>query len=296
MTENLSVPRSARGPRLVGIGDSVVDIFSDRATAYVGGNALNVTAYWRLFSEGPADFIGLLGSDHFGDHVLATLAELGVGTDRVRRAIGETGRTLVDVASDGDRIFVASNRGGVMADLSLTLAPADVELLSGAAIVHTSAYSGLDHRLPAIAAVAPVSYDFSDDFMIENALGLMRHLEVAFFSGSVLSERDRLRLGRRCLDAGARTVVITAGSDGSMCMTDDQVCHQGIERVEIVDAMGAGDGFIAGFLRSWVECHDVARALEAGAHTGALACGFAGAFGHGCPATSAEMAAMPRRR
>lgn len=289
-------PSPVTGPRLVGIGDSVVDIFRDRATAYPGGNALNVAVYWRMLTGAPADFIGLAGDDHFSDHVLATLSEIGVGSVRVRRAHGEIGRTLVDVTPDGDRIFVASNLGGVMRDLSLCLAREDLDLLTGAAVIHTSIYSGLDHRLGALAALAPVSYDFSDDYVVATALPLMRHLEVAFFSGSTLTVGDRAALARRCLEAGARAVVITAGAEGSIGYTAHEERHHGIERVDgMVDAMGAGDGFIAGFLRAWVEAPDLSRALAEGARTGAEACRLAGAFGRGIPATAAEMDVMIRK-
>ncbi len=286
---------STAQPRLVGIGDSVVDMFAERSTAYPGGNALNVAVYWHLFADSPSDFIGVLGDDVYGDHVMATLGELGVGTTRVRRARGQTGRTLVDVAPDGDRVFVASNQGGIQADLSIRLAPADLELIRGASMVHTSVYSGMDHRLDALAQVAPVSYDFSDLPPIESVLPLMPHIQVAFLSAAQLSPEERRRYAQRCLQAGGTAVVMTAGAEGSVGFFDGKEHREGITHVDVVDALGAGDGFITGFLTAWVHSHDLTAAMQAGSRMGAMTCTLPGAFGHGVPASPADMAALKRR-
>lgn len=281
--------------RLIGIGDCVVDIFRERATAYPGGNAFNVAAYWQIFGGAPADFIGIVGDDVYGDHVVATLETLGIGTTRVRRAYGQTGRTLVDVTEDGDRVFVASNGGGVQQGLSLRLARQDLDAIAGAAIAHTSIYSGLDHQLAALAAAAPVSYDFSDLPPIQSVLPVMPHIQVAFFSAGSLTPRERSAYAGRCIEAGAMAVVMTAGSRGSDGFVAGSRHHEGITPVEVVDALGAGDGFIAGFLSEWIRSRDLPRAMRTGSRTGARSCTLPGAFGHGLPATEGDMNALIRR-
>jgi fructoselysine 6-kinase len=56
-----------------------------------------------------------------------------------------------------------------------------------------------------------------------------------------------------------------------------------IEPVAAVDTLGAGDGFIAGFLVAYGSGLGIDTALARGAKLAAQVCGFKGAFGHGTP-------------
>ena len=55
---------------------------------------------------------------------------------------------------------------------------------------------------------------------------------------------------------------------------------QGICKVDVVDAMGAGDAFIAAFLRHYADNKDMKEALSYAAERAAYACTYAGGFGH----------------
>lgn len=281
---------------ILGIGDAVVDIFRDRATAYPGGNALNVAVYSHLFFDTPAAFVGILGTDTYGGHVRSTLDQLGVDTALTRTVVGETGRTLVDVADDGDRVFVASNRGGVQAHLALRVDEADLELARRQGIVHTSIYSNIDHALPALAARARVSYDFSEKRQSLPDASLLSHLECAFFSASGWSHAERIGFAQGCIERGARVVVLTAGSDGAYGFTKDEMLFTPGIRMDVSDALGAGDGFIAGFLDMWQRTPNLRQALDAGAVGGARACGYSGAFGHGIAVPDEDMDRLIRGR
>ncbi|KXZ17685.1 hypothetical protein AXI59_00095 [Bacillus nakamurai] len=52
---------------------------------------------------------------------------------------------------------------------------------------------------------------------------------------------------------------------------------------DIIDTLGAGDSFIAGFLTGFFEHQDIRHALEEAARTAAKTCGVFGAFGYGHP-------------
>lgn len=277
---------------VLGIGDAVVDIYRDRTTAYPGGNALNVAAYSRLFYGSRAGFAGILGTDGYGDHVADTLSGLGVDVSRIRRAVGETGRTLVDLAADGDRVFLASNRGGVQHDVRLRLTDEDMELAGEFAAVHTSIDSGIEPYLPQLALQSTVSYDFSERSYKPMDMTLLPHVECAFVSASGWSPAERTEFARACFAHGATVLVLTAGAAGAHGYTSDGEFYAPIHTVEAVDALGAGDGFITGFLHSWTAAHDPVAALAAGAAAGARACGYRGAFDCGTPAGTADMDIM----
>lgn len=281
-------------PGLLGIGNVVVDVYRDDLLAYPGGNALNVAVYHRLLHSSPAGFIGLLGTDRYSDHITDVSSALGVDVSRSRRVVGETGRTLVDISADGDRVFAATNRGGVQAEVSLRLNEDDLELVDDYDFVHTSVYAGLDPQIPALAARTRVAYDFSAPGTRDVDLSILEHIECAFFSASDMSEPQREEFVRTCFDFGATTVILTAGVEGAYGYTREETHHQPSDEAELVDALGAGDGFISGFLHSWQRESDLRTALRSGARSGAEACGFRGAFGHPLPATRDEMAALLR--
>ncbi|HQK95897.1 MAG TPA: PfkB family carbohydrate kinase [Armatimonadota bacterium] len=274
------------------IGDNVVDVFRDRRRAYPGGNAYNVAAYAALIHKAPASFTGIVGDDEFGDHIVATLRELDIDAEGIRRAHGPSGQALVDVARDGDRIFVGSNRGGVQRSLSLRLTHEDEQRLAASRLIHTSIYSGIDHLLPRLAELAPVSYDFSEAPEMSAIQTLLPHISVACFSGAHLGDKDRRALGRRVLAHGPEVALVTAGRAGAYAYTTVEEHHEAIVPTSVVDALGAGDSFITGFLHHWTLGASVAAAMAEGARSGAAACRFEGAFGHPVAVSAEQIAAI----
>lgn len=91
-------------------------------------------------------------------------------------------------------------------------------------------------------------------------------------------------LARTALDAGARTVVVTMGVRGSYLLEQGREHRQECVRADVVDALGAGDAFIAAFL---AEYHagggDLADAAQKASVFAAQCCGHYGAFGHAMP-------------
>lgn len=274
------------------IGDCVVDVFRDRHLAYPGGNAYNVAAYSTLLHGARASFTGIVGDDRFGDHIVSVLGKLGVDMAGVRRAHGPSGQALVDVAADGDRVFVGSNRGGVQRGLSLRITPDDETRLRQSRLIHTSVYSGIDHLVPQLSQFAPVSYDFSEAPPLDSIVEVLAHVSVACFSGSRLSPDERDDFGRDAVSMGPRVVLITAGGGGAYAYTPDGKHQEPIVPTTVIDALGAGDSFISGFLHHWSQGASVASSMAQGARSGAAACRFEGAFGNPISVADEEIAAL----
>lgn len=283
-------------PSLVGVGDNVLDCYLHEDLAYPGGNALNVAAYSRLFFGGEAGFVGIMGDDRFADHIRHVLDGIAVDRRRVRDVHGANGMAFVALDDDGDRRFVASNRGGVQSELRLRLTETDHDYLAGFARVHTSVYSSIEPELPAIAARGiRVSYDYSDDAPREIIQETARHVDVGFFSGGALSEAEVEDLGRFAVDCGLGSAVITLGARGSWAFDAVSARRSGIRPVDAVDALGAGDSFITGFLAARAAGADLAESLDVAATSGALACTLRGAFGYPVHAGDDARAQMLRR-
>lgn len=102
--------------------------------------------------------------------------------------------------------------------------------------------------------------------------------DIAFFSDDG-SDDEALRQRLRQLAAlGPRIVVATRGSRGSMAYDGQRFYGQGIVPCRVVDTMGAGDSFIAGFLHSWLEGLDIPGCMASGAQCSAVTLAYEGAW------------------
>ena len=76
----------------------------------------------------------------------------------------------------------------------------------------------------------------------------------------------------RALEADGRQVVVKLGADGGAALADGQIQEAPGHRVDVVDTVGAGDAFVAGYLSAQLDGLDVAARLARANACGALAC------------------------
>ncbi|MCB9993520.1 MAG: sugar kinase [Hyphomicrobiaceae bacterium] len=280
-----------RAPSVLGIGDNTVDVYVDKGWMFPGGNAVNVAAMsGRLGAF--AGYIGCLSSDRYGSLVYEALSQEKVDLSRCRRADGPNGCALIG-HEDGDRRFLGS-RPGVRANFSLV--EDDFLYMASFDVVHTSVHSGLDHQVPMIGLRSKLlSYDFSNRWSGEQRDLLAPHVDIAFLSLGSAEFSDCEAILRQWSDVGCKLVIGTRGGEGSLALFDDRLYAAGVKSAQVVDTLGAGDGFIAGFLVEWKISSDVSRALEAGARNAAAICGVMGAFGHGVAFSTLPEDLPPRR-
>jgi len=74
---------------------------------------------------------------------------------------------------------------------------------------------------------------------------------------------------------------VTRGEDGALLSVENQLFKQPIISTKVVDTLGAGDSFIAGFLSSYLLEKNIAKALHNGALVASQTCQNYGAFGYG---------------
>lgn len=279
---------------VAGIGDNVLDCYVDEGLAYPGGNALNVAAYSRRLFGSRASYLGVVGTDRFADHLLDALARVGVETPGVRRAAGPNGMAFVALDADGDRRFVGSNRGGAQEGLRLRVTEADREHLAGFASVHTSTYSAVDADVAVLAEGSSVSFDFSTDADRDRIARLAPALGVAFFSGAALTATEVDALGDFAVASGCGSAVVTLGSRGAVGFERGRRTAVGVRPVQAVDALGAGDAFITGYLTARDAGADLEQRLAVAATAGAAACLCRGAFGYAVEAGPDALQGMTR--
>ncbi len=80
---------------------------------------------------------------------------------------------------------------------------------------------------------------------------------------------DPLDQAKQFMDAGAQTVVITRGSEGSILITDGLRLRAGVYPTEFVGGTGPGDAFDAGYVAGLLAGEDPAGCLRWGSALGA---------------------------
>jgi 2-dehydro-3-deoxygluconokinase len=70
---------------------------------------------------------------------------------------------------------------------------------------------------------------------------------------------------------GVASVVVTMGEKGALAWHEGAVSRTSAQRVEVVDRIGRGDAFVAGWLSSWLRGGDAAEALRVGCAAAAVA-------------------------
>lgn len=263
--------------KLLGAGDNVADRYLHQATQYPGGNALNVAVFAaRLGAR--TGYLGVLGDDPAGRQIMRALQAEHVDTGQTR-VLHRPNATADVELRDNERHFLRSDRTNAL----FTLDAEALDAMTEYDVVHSGYAGTLRERIPEMAERAEVSFDFGSRFELVDAQPYLRHLHLASFSGSHLGDEDARALVQRALDAGARHVLVTRGSEGALFGSAAGIRQQPADRVIARDTLGAGDAFIASVLVGLGTGRDVGATLVAASAHAAQVCQVSGAFGYGIP-------------
>lgn len=271
--------------RLISIGDNVVDHYVDKKVYYPGGNALNVAVLARRFGLEDVIYIGILADDEEGKHIRSSMASEGLTDRHCRLVYGESAKAKVSLV-DGDRIFVGSNHGGVRRRLALRMDDPDLELLRQGGNVHSTCFSFIEPELARIrSSVQRLSYDFSTGRDKTYFAATCPMVTTAFFSGSDMTDLETEAFIDEAHSFGAEAVCVTQGARGAVFSDGGSIVRQTIIPADVIDTMGAGDAFIAGFLSAQIRGAPTDAALLYAATCASQACTWSGAFGYPHPAS-----------
>lgn len=266
--------------KMIAVGDNVTDCYLDQGLYYPGGNAVNVAVNCKRDGFDEAAYIGIFGDDENAAHLRWALEQEQVSTSRCRTMYAISGRPKVQLDENGDRHFVAGAKDTAQHIVRLRLTPDDLAYIKGFDICHTSCFSGIEPELEKLKGSCRVSFDFSemrDDNYLKT---VCPHIRFAFFSCSDKPENEIYELMERCHTLGTELVCVTRGKQGALLSQNGSRYSQGICKTEVVDTMGAGDSFIAGFLTGLTRGEPVQGALELAAECAAKTCTFYGGFGY----------------
>ncbi len=267
MLGSLNMDLVVRTARLPGPGETILG--TEFATSQGGKGANQAIAAAR--SGAAVTMIGAVGTDGFGDELLAALGADGVDTRFVRRVDGSSGIAVITVDDDAENtIVVAPGANGALTGLSdddlavisssdLLIAQLEVPIETVAAGARAAAERGVAVMLN----VSPAR-SLPDDLIAAVTLAVVNEGEETFVGATVL---DRVP-----------HVVTTLGAAGARYRgPQGRRASATAPRVRPVDTTGAGDAFTGALAVAWAQGADPHRALLVACAAGALATTRAGA-------------------
>lgn len=267
-------------------------VLVDEMSLHTGGCAVNAAgALARL--DLPAEVVGKVGDDPFGEFLIRALERRGVGTRGVSRdSDAGTSASMVMVDPDGERRFVHY----IGANARLTLDDVDPTIVEGASILHVAGslvLPGIDGEPTAqllqqardagVITFLDTVWDDTGRWMelLEPCLPHVDYFVPSLAEARALTgEDDPEAVARALIDHGVGVVGLKMGADGCLVLNQDgDLLRVPAFEVEAVDATGAGDAFAAGFIAGiWLEysLEETARLANA---VGALCVTGVGALG-----------------
>jgi len=225
-------------------------------------------------------FSSSIGGDPLGEICVERLRESGVDVSGVRRFAEKTTGLSVILPQGKERYILTYP--GTMAEM--TTGDLDLNYVFAAKHLHLSSYflqKAMQPGLPELFGQAKrrglsTSLDTNDD--PENRWSNKIHSLLKYVDLLLLNEHEACSLSGEsdperavCALAGeVATVVVKRGERGALARCGKQEFTAPPPRVEMVDAVGAGDSFDAGFIHQYIRGAGMEECLRFGNAAGAL--------------------------
>ncbi|HMV28667.1 MAG TPA: sugar kinase, partial [Anaerolineales bacterium] len=251
----------------------------------VDSAALTIGSSSAIFACGAARlglkvaFVGICGEDVFGRFMLAEMSKCGVDVSHVIvRPDGQTGLSVI-LNQGSDRAILT--HAGLIAELQAS----DIadSLLAQARHLHVASYflqTNLQPDLPALFKRAhalglstslDTNYDPSerwagfDELLAVTNVFLPNEAEAKSLTGAGNVEEAATRLGSK-----VEALAIKLGKDGALGMSKSQRVQVKSIPVNVMDTVGAGDSFDAGFIYGYLNGWELEKSLRLACVCGAL--------------------------
>ncbi len=258
-------------------------VLTDKMELAIGGCASNVASDLARLSR-EVGIAGIVGQDVFGRYVEESLVDSGVHCDYLMKSdvLPTSGSFVINVEGE-DRRFIHS----VAANSLFTGATVTADQIQSSRILYLGGYCLSDElsaenvanmfraaKASGVTTVLDVVTPHSGDYwnMLKPVLPLSDYFLPNNDEGELITgEADPVEQARAFKAAGANTIIITCGGEGSVLMDDNRTIQSEVYPVNLVDGTGSGDAFVAGFIHGLLEGASPEECLR-----------FGSALGHSC--------------
>ncbi|WMJ89489.1 fructoselysine 6-kinase [Anaerocolumna sp. MB42-C2] len=253
--------------KAIGVGFSCVDVYEKLNKFYPTGNGVDWGIHLKRLGV-PVSILSVVGTDTYGEKMREALKKEEIDISHLHTAEGETCKMMMDLINGVDRVHLEAI-DGVMLDFKLT--EEDKEYIKTFQFMHTDLFGNVLNDLAEIrAAGVKVVMDFSTfcDDKQYNTEENYKNVDYAFLSYDKEDEYIK-NLLRKISSYGVKIVTATLGENGSISYDGENFYRHGIVPVKVVNTVGAGDSYIAGFTYGIIMGWDIPACMEFGAQTSA---------------------------
>ena len=260
--------------KLYGIGEALIDFIPnvknselkdvEQFSRQVGGAPANVVSVARKMGAS-TEMVTQLGNDAFGDIIVETLKNIGVGTQFIKRTDeANTALAFVSLKEDGQRDFSFYRKPS--ADMlykaeylnEITINPNDVLHFCSVDLVESNmkeAHKAMVNKFKSANAIivfdpnvrlplwqnAEACKEAIHEFLPKANVIKISDEELEFITG----EADEDKAIQSLFEGSVEAVIYTQGAAGASIILQDgtKIYHEGF-KVKAIDTTGAGDAFI----------------------------------------------------
>jgi len=275
---------------IVGIGEILWDMLPSGKA--LGGAPANFAYHaGRLGEEGWA--VSAVGDDALGREILELVASKGLHS-MIAVTDKPTGTVLVELDDRGVPAY------SIMEDVAWDNIPFTPEMEELAKRADAVCFGSLVQRMNSRSSVMRFIRAMRPDALKVFDINLRQHYysceviveslmladilkindeEIRIVAGMLGLSDDAVTACRELIGSfGLRLVILTKGPEGSEVITADKVIPQGVDDVEIVDTVGAGDSFTAAFTVAYLRGDTLAEAQRLASATASYVCSRKGAM------------------
>ena len=289
-----------RGNRFLVIGRAGMDLYADpvgeriesadRFVAHLGGSSANIAAA-IVKHGGRASLLTCVSDDAVGRFCLEQLAQFGVDRSLIRKVAGEmrTSLAVAESTAEDNQCVIYRNDA---ADFAMNEDDVNaVDFSAFDAIVATgTAFAAEPSRSAALLAFSkareagllsvfdidhrPYSWPTSKEAeAMYSLVGSLSDIvvgndhEFGVMAGETTGGLSR---ARELAGSRAQVVVYKMGERGSLTITRDEEFRTGVFRVQALKPIGAGDGFMGGFLTALAAGHSLQDSVLRGSASAAI--------------------------
>jgi fructoselysine 6-kinase len=248
------------------IGDNCIDLYSRLGIKYPTGNVVDTGVNLKKLGI-PTAVISTTGDDENGRWMISTLQSFGLDISHLKVGKGSTAVTYMDM--NGTERIHGDYVEGVLEHI--VFSDDDIAFAAEHNLVHTAFWGKAESALPKIKKQKPVdiSFDYADRLDAPLVEQTLPYVDYGFFS----YEKGRDTFIENYLTdktkRGMKIAVATFGELGSLAYDGKTFIEGKVFPARVVNTIGAGDSYIAGFLWGILSGRSPAEAMEQGARTAA---------------------------
>lgn len=252
----------------------------DRMELHTGGCANNTGIGLAKLGIKTA-CIGKVGNDGFGDFILRVLAKNKIDTKGMKRDKKEnTSFTFVMIHPDGERSFFHY----LGANATFNYSDIDFNIIKRAKLLHIAGFYLMPEfdRGPAlkilkkakehnITTSLDTAWNSKGDW--EKILPILSYVDIflpSFEEAKMIAKReDPEKVADYFLSHGVKIIGLKMGNKGCYVKTKEKTEFVPVYKVKTIDATGAGDAYVSGFLAGIIKEYDLKKCAQLGNAVGA---------------------------